>query len=263
MQRDEERIKELEAALRRECEAREKLEAALVAEEDARQEFVSLVTHELRVPMTSIKGYTDLLLKGIMGPTNEAQTNFLNTIRSNVERMSRMVSALSAINKIEGEKLALNLEEVPVAEVIDETIAAFQKQIDEKEQIVTQEIAEDVSVLVDRSRLRQILDAVVNNAHTYTPEGGAITLTAEPVTSDEAMVRIAVQDDGIGILEDEQDRIFEKFFRASDEETREAPGNGLDLHLAKLLTELHGGRIWFESQRDVGSKFYIKLPASS
>lgn len=264
MQRDEDRIKELEAALAREREAREKLEAALAAEEEARQEFVSLVTHELRVPMTSIKGYTDLLLKGIMGPTNEAQTSFLHTIRSNVERMSKMVAALADINKIEGGKLALNLEDTPVAEVVDETVAAFKEKIDEKGQAVIREIADDVAALADRSRLRQILDAVVGNAHIYTPEGGHIILTVEPVVraaDDASVVRITVQDDGIGILEEEQDRIFEKFFRASDEETRETPGNGLDLHLAKLLTDLHEGRIWFESERGVGSKFFIQLPA--
>lgn len=262
MQRDEDRIKELEVALAREQEAREQLEATLAAEEEARQEFVSLVTHELRVPMTSIKGYTDLLLKGIMGPTNEAQTSFLHTIRSNVERMSKMVAALADINKIEGGKLALNLEDVPVVEVMDETVAAFQKKIDEKGQIVIQEIVDNVSVLADRSRLRQILDAVVSNAHTYTPEGGHIILSVEPVANSASLARITVQDDGIGILEEEQDHIFEKFFRASDEETREAPGNGLDLHLARLLTELHDGRIWFESERGVGSKFFIQLPAA-
>ncbi len=262
MQRDADEIKELEAALAQEREAREQLEAALAAEEEARQEFVSLVTHELRVPMTSIKGYTDLLLKGIMGPTNEAQTSFLHTIRSNVERMSKMVAALSDINKIESGKFTLNLEDVLAAEIVDETIAAFQKKIDEKGQTVTQKSADDVAVIADRSRLQQILDAVVGNAHIYTPEGGTITLTAESAPDDASMVHITVQDDGIGILKDEQDQIFEKFFRASDEETREVPGNGLDLHLAKLLTELHDGCIWFESERGVGSTFYIQLPAS-
>ena len=122
---DTENIKELSEALERERKARLEAEAAIAASETARQEFVSLVAHELRVPMTSIKGYTDLLLKGIMGPVNEAQTNFLEVIRSNVERMSRMVSDLSDINKIEGERLELDFMTIPLTEVMDEAIGLF------------------------------------------------------------------------------------------------------------------------------------------
>jgi len=260
---DADKIKELSEALAHERQARQEAEAAIDASEQARQEFVSLVTHELRVPMTSIKGYTDLLLKGITGSVNETQTNFLNVIRSNVERMSRMVSDLSDINKIEGDRLQLMLVDVPLQAMLDEAIAAHKAEIQQKEQILRVEVPPDLPQMhCDRSRIVQVLDNMISNATKYTPEGGAITVTAEEAPADEGhYICIVIQDNGIGILENEQSQIFEKFFRASDEETRQTPGNGLALHLSRLLVALHRGRIEFESTRGKGSVFRVILPA--
>lgn len=236
------------------------LTAAIEAEREARQEFVSLVTHELRVPMTSIKGYTDLLLKGIMGPINETQTNFLNVIRTNVERMSRMVADLADINKIEGERLPLNLTAVPLADALKEAVHAHTHAIEAKAQTVTTTLPDDLPpVQGDRARLIQVLSNLIGNASQYSPESGVIAITAAAVDGE---IHIAIQDNGIGILENEQPRIFEKFFRASDEETRQTPGNGLALHLSRQLVALHNGRIWFESQRGAGATFHVALPAS-
>lgn len=241
-----------------EAEQIQELRQALEEERKARQEFVSLVTHELRVPMTSIKGYTDLLLKGIMGPVNEAQTNFLSTIRSNVERMSRMVSDLSDINKLEADALKLTPTEVALDDALEEALHAHEAQIAAKGHTVTQDLPEALPPLwCDRGRLVQVLGNLIGNAVQYTPEGGHIAITAEERDDD---VRVTVQDDGIGIPAEEQDRIFEPFFRASDEETRATPGNGLALYVSKLLVERQHGNIGFESERGAGSTFYIELP---
>ncbi len=261
---DTDNVQALKQALEQEQQARHQAEADLNAAEEARQEFVSLVTHELRVPMTSIRGYTDLLLKGIMGPVNEAQTNFLNVIRTNVERMSRMVADLSAINKIEGERLKLTLTEVELMPAVEEVLQPHKDAMEEKELTLKQDIPENLPQLTcDRQRLIQILSNVLSNAIQYTPQGGTINIRAKPAPDNDKYVHISVQDNGIGILEHEQAQIFEKFFRASDEETRQTPGNGLALHLSKLLAELQNGRLWFESTRGTGSIFYLSLPIST
>jgi two-component system phosphate regulon sensor histidine kinase PhoR len=108
----------------------------------------------------------------------------------------------------------------------------------------------------------QVLGNLLSNAYLYTPEGGAISINAEFVP-DASAVRVAVRDNGIGILPEEQYRVFEMFFRASDEETRQIPGNGLALHLSKRLIEQQDGQLWFESQRGVGSTFTLQLPSQS
>jgi len=204
------------------------------------------------------------LLKGIMGPVNEAQNNFLNVIRSNVERMSRMVSDLSDINKIEGDRLQLTLADVSLQAMLDEAVAAHRAEIEQKEQTLQIEVSADLPPIhCDRNRIVQVLDNIISNATKYTPQGGAIIITADEAPDEGNYIRIAVQDNGIGILENEQSQIFEQFFRASDEETRQTPGNGLALHLSKLLVALHQGRIEFESTRGKGAVFYVILPVRS
>ncbi|MEJ5308328.1 MAG: HAMP domain-containing sensor histidine kinase [Anaerolineae bacterium] len=255
-------LQALQEALAQERQARQEAEKALAEVQRARQQFVSLVTHELRVPMTSIMGYTDLLLKGIMGPLNEAQTGFLQTVRSNVERMARMVADLGDINKLDGQGLKFTPTAVPLQAALDEALRPFENAIAQKGQTVTRVIPEDLPALwCDHDRLVQVLGNLLSNAHIYTPEGGVITITAE-LTPDASAVRVAVRDNGIGILPEEQPRIFEMFFRASDEETRKNPGNGLALHLSRRLVEQQGGRLWFESQRGAGSTFILQLPTS-
>ncbi len=267
MENTEAKIEALSQALERERQTRERLEAELAearaaaeAAEQARQEFISLVTHELRVPMTSIKGYSDLLLKGVMGPLTDMQRTYMGVIRINVERMARMVSDLSDINKIEGHRLKLEIDAVPIAEAVEAALRPYRARIEEKNQTLTVNVPDTLPpVRANRERLVQIVGNLVSNAHNYTPEGGQITITA---STEGNTVHLAVQDNGIGILEEEQPRVFEKFFRASDEETRQIPGNGLALHVTKLLVELQGGRIWFESRRGEGSTFHITLPTA-
>lgn len=250
----------LREALAQEQQARREAETALAEAQRARQQFVSLVTHELRVPMTSIKGYTDLLLKGIMGPLNEAQTNFLQTVRANVERMARMVADLGDINKLDGQTLTFNPTAVTLDTALDEALRPLENAIAQKGQTVTRAIPDGLPALwCDRARLVQVLGNLLSNACLYNPEGGVITITAEPVP-DASAVRIAVRDNGIGILPEEQHRIFEMFFRASDEATRQIPGNGLALHLSRRLVEQQGGQLWFESQYDAGATFVLQLP---
>lgn len=251
----------LSEALTQERAARQDAETTLAEVRSVHHQFVSLMTHELRVPMTSIKGYTDLLLNNLAGPVNEMQTNFLHIIQSNVERMSRMVSELSTINKLEQQALTFTFSEVQVNTLVDEALMGLGEALTQKQHTLHKQIPKTLpAVWCDRARLIQALSILVNNAHRYTPHGGTIMITAEHRHHNGERVCIAVHDNGIGILAEEQAHIFEKFFRASDEETRKEPGNGLALHLAKLLITQQQGRIWFESARGKGSVFTIEIP---
>jgi signal transduction histidine kinase len=235
----------------------------------AKSEFVSFVSHELKNPMTSIKGYTELLAAGAVGPINEAQANFLNTIRSNVERMSTLVSDLADVSRIEAGRLKLEFKPIKVVDVVEEVLRSTRRQIEEKEQRVVQALPNDLPpVWADRVRLIQVLTNLVSNAHKYTPKGGEITVGGErcpnrwdPKGSAE-VVHLWVRDNGIGISPDDQKKIFQKFFRSEDPKTREAPGTGLGLNITKSLVEMQGGQIWFESELRQGTVFHITVPVS-
>lgn len=235
----------------------------------AKSEFVSFVAHELKNPMTSIKGYTELLAAGAVGPINEMQANFLNTIRSNVERMATLVSDLNDQSKIEAGRLRLEYKAVSIADVVDEVLRSTRRQIEEKKQTILVEIpAQLPPVWADRTRLGQVLTNLVSNAHKYTPEGGQITVGAEAADNQwdpggaTKVVHVWVRDTGIGISIEDQPKIFQKFFRSEDQKAREAPGTGLGLNITRSLVEMQGGRIWFESEFRKGTTFHFTIPVA-
>ncbi len=233
----------------------------------AKSDFVSFVSHELKTPMTSIKGYADLLAAGSVGPVTEAQANFLSTIRSNVNRMATLVSDLADISRIEAGRLRLEFSAVAISEVIEEVIRSTQNQVEEKEQTLTAELPPDLAeVWGDRTRLIQILTNLVSNAHKYSETGGEIRIQAEQgdnIWDPEGarqVVHLSVQDNGIGISAEDQYKIFQKFFRSDDQKAREAPGTGLGLNITKSLVEMQGGMIWFESEFRKGTTFHFTIP---
>ncbi len=246
------------------------LYSAVQAANLAKSEFVSFVAHELKNPMTSVKGYTELLAAGAVGPVTEAQTNFLNTIRSNIERMNTLVSDLNDLSKIEVGRLRMDFKAISVPEVIESAVRSTRRQVDEKKQTLTVELPENLpTAWADRTRLEQVLVNLVSNAHKYTPSGGQITISAERCANQwdpngaPEVIHVAVKDNGLGISEEDQKKIFQKFFRSEDPKTREAPGTGLGLNITRSLVEMQGGRIWFESQFRVGTTFHFTIPVSA
>ncbi len=245
------------------------LYAAVEQANRAKSEFVSMVSHELKTPMTAIRGYTDLLLGGAVGPINEAQTNFLGTIRFNVDRMQVLVSDLADAARIEAGRLRLSFGRVSIPRIIQEVARSAQGQIDAKEQQLFLEIPDDLpDVWGDQGRLIQVLTNLVSNANKYSPAGASIYVTAEQTENrwdpDGApqVVHVAVRDTGFGIKEEDQHKIFSKFFRSEDEEIRNAPGTGLGLNITKTLIEMQGGRIWFESEFREGTTFHFTVPVA-
>lgn len=247
-----------------------KLYEVVQAANDAKTEFVSFVSHELKTPMTAIQGYIDLLMAGGGGELNSTQQTFLQTARTNVERMKRLVSDLEDISRIEAGHLELKRDLVSLKELIDEVMHSAMTQIDDKAQTLQADIQADLPFVVgDRTRLVQIFTNLLNNAYKYTPAKGHITIRANRAfemdenSAQVPMVHVSVQDTGVGIREEEQGGIFEKFFRASDEQVKGSPGTGLGLNITKNLVELHNGRIWFESQFRKGTTFHVMIPAIS
>ena len=235
----------------------------------AKSDFVSFVAHELKNPMTSIKGYTELLAAGSVGQINDMQSNFLHTIRSNVERMSVLVSDLNDNAKIEAGRLRLDYKQIYVSDIVDDVLRSTKRQMDDKKQSVNLQLSEQMpAVWADQIRVGQVLTNLVSNAHKYTPEGGTIIVGAQETANQwdpegaKKVVHLWVKDDGIGISIEDQAKIFQKFFRSDDSKAREAPGTGLGLNITKSLVEMQGGSIWFESEYRHGTTFHFTIPVA-
>ncbi len=229
-----------------------------VAANKSKSEFVSVVSHELKLPMTSIKGYSDLMLGGATGQLNENQVSFLTTIRNNVDRMATLVSDLTEISRIESGNLRIEPRAVPVWDVIDEVVTLTKTQVSEKNQTLTVDIPEQLpKSWCDRGRFAQIVTNLISNANKYSPQGARILVQAIR-TGD--MIQVKVQDNGYGMTPEDQKSLFSKFFRSGDEKVREAPGTGLGMSITKNLIELQGGTIWLESEYRKGTTVYFTVP---
>ena len=231
----------------------------------AKSRFVSFVVHELKNPMASIKGYTELVAGGVAGPVSEMQSSFLGTVRSNVDRMNTIVSDLNDVTKIQVGNLRLDYHTVYIASILEEVIRSLKRQIDEKEHQLSLDLPDDLpAVWSDPDRLAQIFTNLVSNAVKYTQEGGRIFVGAERVIEAQEMtaaeyVHVWVKDTGMGIAESDQAGIFQQYYRT--EQAKEmASGTGLGLNITKNLIEMQGGRIWFESQYNVGTTFHFTIP---
>ncbi|MBN1874519.1 MAG: GAF domain-containing protein [Anaerolineae bacterium] len=231
---------------------------------EAKTEFVSFVSHELKQPMTSMKGYTDLLMKGIGGTLNDQQKQFLQVIRSNVERMGRIVSDLLDVTRIESGRLRLEMSDVVPADVMSEAVQAFEQAIAVKGQELKVEIEPNLpQIQGDRGRLLQVLTNLISNANKYTPEHGTITVSVGRwMDREQHYVRWAVRDTGVGMKPEELDRLFTKYFRSKNPEVRSEQGTGLGLVITRSIIEMHGGYIAVESEWQKGSTFSFVIPIS-
>jgi len=227
----------------------------------AKSEFVSFVAHELRTPMTSIRGYADMLEKQIVGSLTEQQADFVRTIRCNAERMQVLVSDLQDVSRIETGQLRLEVGEVRLAESLDSAVQAVQAQMEARSQELTVSVSDELPLVsADPARLTQILINLLSNASKYTPEEGHLSVRA---WTEDGFLHCAVADDGYGISEEDQARLFTKFFRSEDSAVREMPGTGLGLCIVKSLVELQGGWIDLESAVREGTTFTFTMPVAS
>ncbi len=223
-------------------------------------QFVSVMVHEIRVPMTSIKGYSDMLGKSLSGdlPLDDSmKQQFIETIRANVTRMEHLVADISDMSKIQSGRMRLESKMdmyKNVAMQLEKDMAALAA---EHEHTLTFETPDGLPLLnLDSARLTQVLRKLMQNAIQYTPKGGKITVRAENV---DGWLKVAVIDSGIGMTEEEQTHIGELFWRADSELVRSFKGHGLGLPIAIGFTKLLGGEFFYESEPEKGSVFGVMV----
>ena len=220
--------------------------------------FVSIASHELRTPMTSIKGYVDNLLEGIAGPITGKQTAYLTRIKHNTDRLTRLITDLLDLSKIESGLVPLTPVALPLPELISDVVDSLQPLAKQKGlTLVTAPLDRRTIVQADRDKLTQVLMNLIQNAIKFTETGG--TVTVESAMNGGGVAHLSVADTGCGIAPDEVGKVFDKFFRGS-QSAPQTPGAGLGLAIAKSLVERHGGAIWVESAPGRGSRFTFTVP---
>jgi signal transduction histidine kinase len=228
-----------------------------------KSEFVATVSHELRTPMTSIRGYVDILLMGAAGALNENQTHFLQIVKNNTERLNILVDDLLDISRIEAGRITLSPIALDMRQMAEDVLAdVTRRSKDEKKPMVFSLDADnDIPPVVgDEERVRQMLGNLVDNAYHYTPENGQVTIHIEAMNGSE--IQVDVIDSGVGIPVEEQERVFDRFYRGEDPLVLATPGTGLGLAIVRQLVEMHNGRIWLDSEgAGKGSTFSFTLPA--
>lgn len=220
--------------------------------------FVSVVSHELKTPLHSIKGFVDVILMGKTGELNELQRDFLETARDQAKHLQNMINDLLDFTQFESGRINLSLEEISLAELIDEVIAKLEPLADEAGITLCKSIATGLSCIrADRTRLLQVLTNLVDNAIKFAPAGGRISLEA---FDNSTQVQVRVSDTGLGIPPDEREKIFDRFYQIDSSTTRAYRGTGLGLAICKYIIEAHRGRIWVESNDPQGSVFCFTVP---
>ena len=219
---------------------------------------ISLATHELRSPLTSIKAYLDNLSEGVAGELPEKAVYYLSRVRYNTDRVIRLVNMFLDISRIEAGHMQLELNTVSVSEVITDVLRDFECIAKNKEIAIHAPAIMDAPVRVDRQRVEQVMHNLLHNALKFTPPGGTIVVESHRTANEK--VTITVADTGCGIPPGHKEKVFHKFHRAPSPVQE---GAGLGLAVSKSLVELHGGNIWVESEPGRGSKFSFTLPVAA
>lgn len=226
--------------------------------ERMKSSFLSVVSHELKTPLHSIKGFVDIILMGKTGPLTDTQADFLVTVRDQTTRLQSLIDDLLEFSRLESGQIKLRLAEVSLAEVTASVIDKL-KPLAERGQIqlVNHVGSESPVIEADYMRIEQVLTNLIDNAIKFTPPSGVVTIAAKDLGEE---IQVAVSDTGIGIPASEQERIFERFYQVDSGSARHYRGTGLGLTICKHIVEYHRGRIWVESEVGKGSTFFFVLP---
>jgi two-component system, NtrC family, sensor kinase len=223
-----------------------------------KSEFLANMSHELRTPLNAILGFSEVLAERMFGEVNEKQAEYLQDILSSGRHLLSLINDILDLSKVEAGRLELELERFHLPTALDNALTLVRERATRHGITLTQTVAQEVGdIVADQRKVKQILLNLLSNAVKFTPEGGRVTLTAAVA---DGAVAIAVSDTGVGIAPEDQAAIFEEFRQVGRDDARKQEGTGLGLTLAKKFVELHGGRIWVESQVGQGSTFSFTLP---
>lgn len=225
----------------------------------AKDEFVSIASHQLRTPLTALKGYAGMLLDGDAGPINDKQRAYLAEIKKANDRMINLITALLNVSRIDLGVFVVEPEPVNLEKVAESVLKESEMRINDKSLAITKNFGKDLPVIkADLNIIRMILQNLLSNAVKYTPPGGKITFN---IKKDGQNILISVADTGYGIPKNVQSKIFTKMFRADNARVKDPDGTGLGLYIIKETIEKTGGKIWFESLgENKGSTFYVTIP---
>ena len=225
-----------------------------------RRDFVANVSHELKTPLSSIKAYAETLQNGAL-EDEKNRGRFIAIIQEQADRLNLLISDLLSLSRIEQGKTLMELRRVPVERVVETCIHDQQRAADGKQITLTAEASDpDIAVNADEDGLQQILINLIDNAIKYTPNGGKVTVGWQRMTE---QVQIYVEDTGLGIPTEMQERVFERFFRVDKARSRELGGTGLGLAIVKHLAQSFGGTVEVASKLGEGSRFTVSLPVAT
>lgn len=240
----------------------EKLLQAKYAAEGAnrvKSEFLATMSHELRTPLTAIIGFSDLLLEGISGELDERSKRYLNNISRSGNHLLALINNILDLSKIEAGKMELNLECFFVSEVFEDLKFIASSGALNKDISIEFNVKDNLSIIADKIRFKQILYNLISNATKFTHAGGFVRISSERSKN---MIQFRVSDTGIGISEEDRKYLFEPFKQIDSDMNRQYEGTGLGLALVKQFVDMHKGRVWFTSVQGKGSSFIFELPVN-
>jgi signal transduction histidine kinase len=246
-------IKEAEKAMARAKEAAESANRA-------KSTFLATMSHELRTPLTVVMGYSELLGEGVAGALSDKQKEYCHHIYDSGKHLLSLINDILDLSKVEAGKMDLELSRFDLKETLGKCFVLLGDSAKKRGIEFSENIDPAVGfVTADERKVRQVLFNLLSNAVKFTPDRGKIELSAKKI--DGGMILISVADSGIGIDPKDADKVFEEFKQIDNEYSRKYAGTGLGMPLSKKFVELHGGKIWFESDgKGHGSRFYVTLP---
>ena len=228
-----------------------------------KEEFSAMITHELKTPLVPVIGYSELLLDGTLGQLNEKQKETIQVMHSSAVSLSRLISDLLDVRKLELGKMKFEIREVDPKELIEHCMNVLRTLAQSKRvTLISKDSKASDALRCDSKRINQVLGNLVNNAIKFVAaDTGKVEVSVTKNENTGEMI-FAIKDNGVGIPKDRQKNIFKKFYQADTSMTRNAGGTGLGLAICKAIVEAHYGKIWFESEPGIGTTFYFSLPPS-
>jgi PAS domain S-box-containing protein len=227
--------------------------------EELKSDFIAVVSHELRIPLTTIKESIDLILDGVTGPTTGNQRNVLSNAKSEIERLNRLLEEVLDVSKIEASRLRVRTGKLDLVDVIKKAELSYQPLANKKGISFSVDIASGIPYVIgDPDKVYEVFSNLLSNAFKFTPSGGSITINCRPHS--ENFIGCSIKDSGCGIPRHALNRLFGKFEQLGLEEDKRRGGSGLGLYITRTIIKKLGGNIWAESEEGVGSTFTFTLP---
>ena len=224
--------------------------------ETMRRDLVANVSHELKTPLTSIKGFVETLLEGALEDKDNAR-HFLTIVQDHANRLDNLVNDLLSLSYLESREAVLKKEPVGLKDVVEDILSGFKSQLKRKSIEVKNDLASGIFVTADKDKLWQVITNLIDNAIKFNKEKGEVRIYAQWLNGD---IKVVVEDSGCGIPPKDLSRVFERFYRVDKARSHELGGTGLGLSIVKHIVELHGGSVGVESTEGLGSNFWFILP---